>query len=60
MITKLQEYAKFVAALLGVVVVSGVGLIPAGGIAWVQFILALVAAAAVYAVPNKVSTPPEV
>lgn len=53
MIRKIQESAKFVAAILTVLVTAGVGLIPAQYIDWVQFAVAILGAVAVYAVPNR-------
>lgn len=53
MFSKVQEYAKFVVALLGFVVTGGVGLVPAEHIAWIQFLTGLITVVAVYAVPNK-------
>ena len=50
--TKIRAYAKFIAALLTVLVTAGVGLIPAAGLDWVQLAIALIGAVAVYAVPN--------
>ena len=50
--TKISAYAKFIAALLTVLVTAGVGLIPAAGLDWVQLAIALIGAVAVYAVPN--------
>jgi hypothetical protein len=52
MITKIQEAAKFAVAILTVVVTAGVGLIPGEYIGWIQFIVAVLGAAAVYVVPN--------
>ena len=48
----IQKYAKFIAAILTVLVTAGVGLIPAAGLDWVQLAIALIGAVAVYAVPN--------
>lgn len=53
MIQKIQEAAKFVVAILTVITTAGVGLIPVEWIGWVQFAIAIIGAAAVYAVPNK-------
>jgi hypothetical protein len=50
--TKYQEYAKFIAAILTVLVTAGVGLIPGEFIDWLQLVIALIGAVAVYAVPN--------
>ena len=52
MIQKIQVYAKFIAAILTVIVTSGVGLIPGEYIGWVQLVVAVLGAIAVYAVPN--------
>ena len=52
MSTTIKAYAKFIAALLTVLVTAGVGLIPAAGLDWVQLTIALIGAVAVYAVPN--------
>lgn len=53
MIQKIQEAAKFMVAILTVITTAGVGLIPVEWIGWVQFAIAIIGAAAVYAVPNK-------
>lgn len=52
MIDKIKPYAKFVAAILSVIVSSGVGLIPADWAPWLQLATAIAGAIAVYAVPN--------
>jgi hypothetical protein len=53
MFTKVQEYAKFIAALIGTAVTAGTTLIPNEGLEYLAFIGALVTAVAVYAIPNK-------
>ncbi len=53
MIQKIQESAKFIAAILTVIATAGVGLIPGEYISWVQLAVAILGAVAVYAVPNK-------
>lgn len=53
MFTKVQEYAKFIAALIGSAVTAGATLLPAEGLEWLSFVAALLTAVAVYAVPNK-------
>ena len=55
MIEKIQEYAKFTAALLGAVAVSFAGLIPAEFAPWVQAVIALAAAISVLVIPNRVT-----
>jgi hypothetical protein len=55
MFEKFQPYAKFIVAILTVLVSAGVGLIPADFIAWLQLVIALIGAYAVYAVPNTSS-----
>jgi hypothetical protein len=50
--TKIHEYAKFAVALLTVLTTAGVGLIPGEFIDWLQLVIALIGAVAVYAVPN--------
>ena len=52
MTATIQKYAKFVAAILTVLVTAGVGLIPADYISWIQLAVALIGEVAVYAVPN--------
>ena len=54
MTATIQKYAKFIAALLTVLVTAGVGLIPADYISWIQLAVALIGAVAVYAVPKHV------
>lgn len=51
-ITKIQEAAKFVVAILTVVVTAGVGFIPEPWIGWVQLVIGVAGAVAVYKVPN--------
>jgi hypothetical protein len=51
-----QSYAKFIAAILTVIVTAGVGLIPVGWIGWVQLVVAVLGAIAVYAFPNATPT----
>ena len=58
MFTKIQAYAKFVAALLTVLVTAGVGLIPGGYVGWVQLAIALLGTVAVYAFPNTAPATP--
>ena len=55
MIEKIQEYAKFVAALLGAVAVSFAGLIPSEFAPWLQAVIALAAAVSVLVIPNRVT-----
>ena len=55
MIQKIQEYAKFVAALLGAVAVSFAGLIPSEFAPWLQAVIALAAAVSVLVIPNRVT-----
>ena len=55
MIHKIQEYAKFVAALLGAVAVSFAGLIPSEFAPWLQAVIALAAAVSVLVIPNRVT-----
>ena len=52
MFTKIQNYAKFIAAVLTVLVTAGVGQIPGEYIGWVQLAIALLGTVAVYATPN--------
>jgi len=52
MFTKIQAYAKFIAAILTVIATAGVGLIPGEYIGWVQLVVSILGAVAVYAVPN--------
>lgn len=52
MVSKIQAYAKFVAALIGTAVTAGTTLIPADGVQWLTFIAALLTSVAVYAFPN--------
>jgi len=59
MFPKIQAYAKFIAAILTVIATTGVGLIPGQYIDWVQLVVAILGAVAVYAVPNKTETPAE-
>ena len=56
MFPKIQAYAKFIAAILTVIVTTGVGLIPGQYIDWVQLVVAILGAVAVYAVPNRTET----
>ena len=49
----IQEYAKFVAALLGAVAVSFAGLIPESYAPWIQAVIALAAAVSVLVIPNR-------
>jgi len=58
MFTKIQTYAKFVAALLTVLVTAGVGLIPGESVGWVQLAIALLGTVAVYAFPNATPVTP--
>jgi len=51
----IQEYAKFVAALLGAVAVSFAGLIPSEFAPWLQAVIALAAAVSVLVIPNRVT-----
>jgi len=51
-IAKIQSYSKFIAAILTVLATAGVGLIPGEYISWVQLVVALLGAVAVYAFPN--------
>lgn len=53
MISKIAEYAKFVAALLGAFVSAFAGLLPASVSPWAQAIIAFLTAVAVVLVPNK-------
>lgn len=55
MIDKIQEYAKFIAALLGAVAVSFAGLIPSEFAPWLQAVIALAAAVSVLVIPNRVT-----
>tara|TARA_R110002124_G_scaffold5003_8_gene31484 strand:+ start:4648 stop:4821 length:174 start_codon:yes stop_codon:yes gene_type:complete len=52
MFTKVQAYAKFIAALIGTAVTAGTTLIPADGLEWLTFVGALLTTLAVYAIPN--------
>ena len=54
-----QKYAKFIAAMLTVLVTSGVGLIPGEYTGWLQLVIALVGAFAVYQVENVDPDAPE-
>jgi p-aminobenzoyl-glutamate transporter AbgT len=56
MFQKFQPYAKFIVAILTVLVTAGVGLIPADFIDWLQLVIALIGAYAVYVVPNVPAT----
>jgi hypothetical protein len=58
MTTKIQAYAKFIAAILTVIVTAGAGLIPVGWIGWVQLVVAVLGAVAVYAIPNAAPVAP--
>ena len=58
MFTKIQTYAKFVAALLTVLVTAGVGLIPGDSVGWVQLAIALLGTVAVYVFPNATPVTP--
>jgi uncharacterized membrane protein YadS len=53
MFEKVQQYAKFIVALIGAVVTSGVNLIPEEYSQWLTVVVAVLTAVAVYAVPNK-------
>lgn len=52
MVQKIQEYAKFVAALLGFVVTTGTTLIPVDWSPWLTFAAGLATAVAVAKIPN--------
>jgi Mg2+/citrate symporter len=49
----IQEYSKFVAALLGAIAVSFAGLIPESYSPWIQAVIALAAAVSVLVIPNR-------
>lgn len=53
MFQKIQEYAKFIVVLLGVVVSTGTSLIPAEWAPYLTLAVGLLTAVSVYAVPNK-------
>lgn len=50
---KAQGYAKFIVAMLGAVLSAGAILLPADAGQWIAFVIALLTAFSVYAVPNK-------
>lgn len=52
MLTKIQPYAKFLAALIGTAVTAGSSLILPEGLEWLTFAGALLTTIAVYSVPN--------
>ena len=51
----IQRHVKFVAALIGVTLTAGVGVIAPEALQWMGFVGALVTAVAVYAIPNAIS-----
>lgn len=53
MFEKVQQYAKFLVTLLGVLVTAGTTFIPAEWQPYLTFAVALLTAIATYAVPNK-------
>jgi hypothetical protein len=52
MFEKVKQYAKFLAAVLGAVVVSFAGLLPAEWAPWIQAAAAFLSAIAVLTIPN--------
>lgn len=52
MVQKIQEYAKFVAALLGFAVTTGTTLIPVEWSPWLTFIAGIATAVSVAVIPN--------
>ena len=53
MLSKIQPYAKFIAALIGTALTAGTTLIPAEGLEYLAFVGALITTIAVYSIPNK-------
>lgn len=50
---KIKEVAKMLAALVGALLTAGTTLIPETWSPWLGLVLALLTAAATYAIPNK-------
>lgn len=53
MIEKIQQYAKFLVAVVGAVATAGTTFIPADWQPYISFAVAILTGIATYAVPNK-------
>lgn len=51
--SKIQQYAKFIVAIIGAAVAAGAGLIPVEWNGYLQLIAGVLTAVGVYAWPNK-------
>jgi hypothetical protein len=53
--SKIQEYAKLLAALIGTAVTAGTSVIAPDDLEWLSFIGAIITTFAVYRIPNTVA-----